>query len=201
MQMRLEMDNAFDSERGTDTGGLISISEIEVVSGPRELAHRYQPCSPQLLRQTLDSLAINFPSYAFLDYGSGKGRALLIAGEYPFATVIGVEFSQALCAIAERNVACDKGPRKCGKIEVVLGDAAAYQPPSVPLVIFMYNPFAPTLVKSVLDTLIHSYKRDPRDMIAIYDTDCPSDLFLEQGFRLVSRNEVTVFRMGTAADA
>ena len=42
--------------------------------------------------------------FAFVDMGSGKGRALLVASELPFAKIVGVELSQELHQIAEENV-------------------------------------------------------------------------------------------------
>ncbi len=39
----------------------------------------------------------------FLDYGSGKGRALLAAARFPFGRVIGVELNEGECEIARSN--------------------------------------------------------------------------------------------------
>jgi predicted RNA methylase len=40
----------------------------------------------------------------FVDIGSGKGRALIIAAEYAFKRIIGVEYSPSLATICRRNL-------------------------------------------------------------------------------------------------
>lgn len=55
--------------------------------------------SSSVLRQILDRLPLDFEEYTFIDLGSGKGRALLIASEYPFRAVVGVELSPKLHAL------------------------------------------------------------------------------------------------------
>jgi tRNA G46 methylase TrmB len=43
-------------------------------------------------------LNISFEDFTFFDFGSGKGRALHLASEFPFKNIIGVEFSSKLHA-------------------------------------------------------------------------------------------------------
>src|SRR5213082_3314737 len=49
----------------------------------------YQPTEPALFHEMLSSLKINFPEFTFIDLGSGKGRALLMAAEYEFSPILG----------------------------------------------------------------------------------------------------------------
>lgn len=44
----------------------------------------YQPTDPALFHEMLDSLKIDFRDFTFIDIGSGKGRTLLMASDYPF---------------------------------------------------------------------------------------------------------------------
>ena len=39
-----------------------------------------------------------------MDLGCGKGRVLMLAVEYGFARVTGVDYSASLCEIARRNL-------------------------------------------------------------------------------------------------
>lgn len=52
----------------------------------------------------LDRLDIRGAAEVFLDYGSGKGRALIMAAQYPFRRILGVEFSPQLSLIASQNI-------------------------------------------------------------------------------------------------
>src|SRR5580765_6779748 len=55
----------------------------------------YQPTEAALFHEMIDELAkrtsINFAEFTFIDLGSGKGRALLMASDYPFRKIVGVE--------------------------------------------------------------------------------------------------------------
>ena len=55
---------------------------------------RYQPSPPRCGRNLISKIDIQHESFIFVDYGSGKGRALLIAAEYPFRQI--VAFSTAI---------------------------------------------------------------------------------------------------------
>ena len=71
---------------------------------------------PELFREIINSLRIDFREFTFLDIGSGKGRALLLAAEYPFRRIVGVELMPELNSMAEENIrrfASQKRP--CGE--------------------------------------------------------------------------------------
>jgi predicted RNA methylase len=96
---------------------------------------------------------------SFVDYGAGKGRALVLAARYyPFRQVLGVEMSSELCSHAEGNL------RRAGakNATVVCCDAANYVPPSDTTVFFMYNPFFGETMRKVLDNLRKSLQENPR---------------------------------------
>jgi cyclopropane fatty-acyl-phospholipid synthase-like methyltransferase len=68
-------------------------------------AVQYEPSSANLVRAALASLKIDAARFTFLDFGSGKGRVMLIAAGSPFKSVIGVELSKQLHEIARKNIA------------------------------------------------------------------------------------------------
>jgi tRNA G46 methylase TrmB len=63
--------------------------------------HAYHAVPAWLIRETLNSIPLQPNVFAFIDMGSGKGRALLVASEFPFARIVGVEISRELSGIAE----------------------------------------------------------------------------------------------------
>jgi Histone methylation protein DOT1 len=63
----------------------------------------YQPTDPALFRQMMAELPIDFPEFIFVDLGSGKGRTLLLASEYAFRRIIGVEIVTELHRAAEEH--------------------------------------------------------------------------------------------------
>lgn len=129
----------------------------------------YQPCDPQLFRETLGMLNADFRSFTFVDIGSGKGRALLMAAEFPFRRVIGVEILPQLHAIAERNIQNFESERRhCGDVVSLCMDGADFEFPPEPLVLFLFNPLPEPALQEVLARLGRSLDQCPRTVYAVY---------------------------------
>jgi SAM-dependent methyltransferase len=129
----------------------------------------YQPTEPALFRQMVDPLAIDKSQYTFLDLGSGKGRTLLMASEYPFRRVLGVELLPELNQIAEENIRAFKSDqRKCEAVESVCQDARIFEFPDEPLLIYLFNPFLESGLAQVVRNLEQSLQVSPRPVIVLY---------------------------------
>jgi predicted RNA methylase len=63
-----------------------------------------------LVDALLRNIGEDLHRFSFVDFGSGKGRVLLVASHYPFREVVGVEFSPELQKIAEGNIRSTKAP-------------------------------------------------------------------------------------------
>jgi hypothetical protein len=110
-----------------------------------------------------------FNDFTFIDLGAGKGRALLMASDYPFARVVGVEFMPDLCRAAQENIAAYTGERrKCKQMEMVCQDACDFQFPAGPLVVYLFNPFSEPVFVKVLDNLRQSVEQAPREIYVAY---------------------------------
>ncbi len=159
----------FDKEHGTDTSGLIS-GEL-LTSGHKNdtWSTAYYGISPSLLTQAIEALEIEPQRFTFVDLGSGKGRALLVASRFPFRKIVGVEFIPELSSAASANVAKFSPPwRRCQEIETINGDATEFEYPAGPLVIYLYNPFLPPVLKRCLKHLAKSLAREPREVYLVY---------------------------------
>src|SRR5215472_15588882 len=64
----------------------------------------YQPTEPALFHEMLSSIPVNYVESTFIDLGSGKGRTLMMASDYPFRRIVGVELLPALNRIAKENL-------------------------------------------------------------------------------------------------
>lgn len=98
----------FDRTSGADTDGEFDgwtfLSDLKIPSPNWIEANNYHPIEPERLRSVVASLGVEFEDYTFIDYGSGKGRGLLLASEFPFKRIIGLEFLPELHGIAENNI-------------------------------------------------------------------------------------------------
>lgn len=142
-------------------------------------------CANRRFPEQLRRLNLDWGSFVYLDLGSGKGKSLLMAAGLPFREVVGVEFSQKLVNVAQDNLKKRRNFNlKCQDIEVVLQDAATYEFPLYPLVIYSFNTFPPAVMRRVLENLRGSLVRYPREVYLI-STPTPPEvelLFLQSGF-------------------
>jgi hypothetical protein len=160
---------AFDAWNGVDTRGECSLNPFSVVGDHKAQATYYGGVDAKVLREALTSAAICFSEYVFVDLGSGKGKAVLVAASWPFHRVIGVEFVQEFHEVALQNLQRYRRSKiKCGSICVRLLDASRFEFPEEPLVVCLFNPFNAALLKRVLGNLKTTLKRRPRDIVIIY---------------------------------
>src|SRR5579864_7953140 len=129
----------------------------------------YQPIEPELFREMMNSLGIDFSQFTFVDIGSGKGRALLMASEYPFRRVLGVELLPELNSIAQENIGKFSGRNLlCVPIEALCGDATEFVFPEGPLVILLNNPLPESGLQRLVGNLEGAVREEPRAVFVIY---------------------------------
>lgn len=156
----------------------------------------YQPIESPLFQEMLNSLDIDYGQYVFIDIGSGKGRPLLMASEFPFRRIIGVEFLPELHAIAEENIRKFPDDRKtCKQIEARLADATAFEFPSEPLVVFMFHPLPESGFRKVVANLVTSIQENPRPVWLIYANPLFEDIVLNSGWfrKTAGTEQYTIF--------
>ena len=127
------------------------------------------PARPWQVRRALAVVPVAAASaYTYVDLGSGKGRTLFVAAEWPFREVIGVEFSRVLHERACANVrSYHSRLRRCGAIRPVHADATDFAFPAGPLVLYLFNPFGAETMRRVFDRLAESLQRDPRHTLVV----------------------------------
>ena len=144
-------DDSFDRKHGTDTGGMVPTADLDIDDNATKWQSNLYLGSPaRVTHHLIRSLDIDCNKFTFVDYGSGKGRVLFAAATFPFRNVVGVEISQALHEVAEQNLTRYRGPELKAGIELWCGDARKYQLPEGDLVLHMYHPFGPDILKDML---------------------------------------------------
>lgn len=143
----------FDSANGVDTSGFVAATACTADS---ELAAKIIPyggSQPSIVRSALASLP-EPERYAFVDIGCGKGRPLVVASEFPFVRLVGVELAPQLAEIARANAAAvaARHPDRAA-IEVQVGDATAVSAPAGRVVYFMYHAFNQALVTALVENI------------------------------------------------
>ena len=129
----------------------------------------YQPTEPALFHEMLQALPIDFEKFVFVDLGSGKGRTLLMAADYPFQRIVGAELLPGLNRVAQDNVKKYSSPvQRCFMIESRCGDAREFVFPIEPIVLYLFNPLPEKGLATVLDNLERSVQEHPRKVFVLY---------------------------------
>lgn len=194
----------FDQKHGVSTSGDVldlhnEISDAEALDN----AHNYEPTQERVMRHLLRHVEAELtPSeLSFVDLGCGKGRALLMASELPFAQLIGVELSPALCAAAERNVAL-YGARRGGRpvssrIRICCEDATRFEFPRTDLLVYMFNPFGGPVFRAVLERLVQ-FQLEHRRRVHVALSNPALDYVLETHRAFAKEHEFQVIRAGNS---
>lgn len=163
------LDASFDRTYGVNTSGAILLKDLTIAGNNLQECFWYEPMSVKVFRQIMNHLEINRTHFEFIDFGSGKGRVLLLASKYGFKKIRGVEFAQELHRIASKNIGIwSHGKQKPCSIETICMNAAEFPIPTVPLVIFFYSPFRGNVMNQVLNNVLTSHTMNPREMVLIF---------------------------------
>src|ERR1700683_1463704 len=133
----------------------------------------YQPTEPDLFREMLETFSqqscFDFRDFTFIDLGSGKGRTLLMASDYPFRRILGVELLPELHRTARENLSEYKSEtQKCFALESICTDATEFRFPLEPTVLFLFNPFPEAGLRRVIGGLERSVREHPRAVYVVY---------------------------------
>ncbi|MGA7931608.1 MAG: class I SAM-dependent methyltransferase [Candidatus Sulfotelmatobacter sp.] len=193
----------FDRAYGVDTdgrfGGWTYLSDLDINSANWIDGHDYLPIEPDRFKRVLESFDIAFEGLTFIDFGSGKGRALLMASEYPFRQIIGLEFSPELHRIAEGNITRYFSPtQKCRKIRSQNVDFTNFTLPPEASVLFFFDPCRGRVLADVTAGIARSLLACPRPLYVAYVAPRPEleQLFASAGFlKEIYRSDEMNFRI------
>jgi predicted RNA methylase len=186
-----KIDRFFDNTYEVDTRGITQLSELQVKGRNRVFGFPHIASDPDEFSDAVASLQIKHEDFTFIDLGSGKGRAVLLAMPLPFRRIIGVEFALELHLIANANV---NHLRAAGtdisRVSLVHADATEFELPLEPLVIYLYNPFGEVVMKRIADRVLQSYSEYPRPIYVIYANAFLERVWVDRRFRVLKRGNV-----------
>jgi SAM-dependent methyltransferase len=146
----------FDLEFGVRTSGLVAGRHL--TAGHRHDRHvtAYYAIAPSVFKAIIVRWRQCRPlapidEYTFIDFGAGMGRAVLLAAEYRFRAVIGVELHPTLARIGRRNIALWRAAgRVVAPMRMACRDVTEFPLPVGPCVAFLFNPFAAPVLRRLL---------------------------------------------------
>ena len=121
----------------------------------------YAGAQPSIIRNAIRCIGCG-PGAIFFDLGSGKGRALIVAAEFPFDRLVGYELSERLVRRSRSNIS---KTRLTDRVEIIRADASRpLLPDKGEVVIFLYNPLKGPLVAELISTLETQLKATAGDL-------------------------------------
>lgn len=160
--------NRFDRAYGIVTSGFISLEDTSFKRSRLRDATLYGPVNGWGFRRLLHTL--NLPrDLHFVDFGCGLGRACILAAEYGFERVTGVELAPEFCVRARENVASCRPPGgRLSPITILEMDALDYCEQTEDDVFFMFRPFSRDFFCTVLRKLSDRAQLRSRALTVIY---------------------------------
>jgi SAM-dependent methyltransferase len=208
----------FDQMHGVDTSGLVPAKHLVTDHANDEHVTAYYGVAPSILRSLIAQWRETIPphpisSYTFIDIGSGKGRGLLIASEFRFRKVVGIELNPALAEIARQNAehwtethAADATSDPIAPIEVIEQDALEFNFPDTPLLLFLFHPFEAPALRQLLRRIESSIgkrpagSREPALDLIYVNAECANVLDRNPAFEQLFLDHVKMTPEDHAAD-
>lgn len=149
---------------GIRTTGLVSPGELGYESSE---FFEYAPAPYHALRYCLARIPIRAGEDAFLDYGCGLGRVIIMAGTKPFRRVLGIDISPGLVEKARENIQQARKRLKC-EVRADVADAQTYAVPDDITVVHFNNPFTGDTLAQAVGNIRESLRRRPRDLTIVF---------------------------------
>jgi len=179
----------FDHKYGVDTEGGYEgwtyLSDLDIPSSNWIDGSDYLAIGTERFECVMAGFDIRFEDYIFIDFGSGKGRALLLASDYPFKRIVGLEFSPELHRMAEENIGRYRSSaQRCCEIQSVKTDFVDYPLPPEASVLFFFHPCRIRVLAIVMAGIRRSLLSFPRPLYIAYvaPTLEQQQLFASAGF-------------------
>ena len=164
----------FDVEMGTETSGLIPGRLLKTGHAHDRHSTAYFGVAPSVFRALVRRWMRSKPvapveDFTFIDVGAGMGRGVLLAAEFPFRKLIGIELNPALAEVARRNfTAREAAAPKLASARIMCGDAAAVRFPKGPCLAFLFNPFGESVMRRLLKRIATVFANRPGELDLLY---------------------------------
>jgi SAM-dependent methyltransferase len=207
MQALRPQPHPFDERYGVDTSGLIGGGELRSGHSNDVFNTAYYGMAPSRFQWVMeywiaDQTHPALEDYSFVDLGCGKGRAVMMASEFAFREVLGVELHPTLAGIAETNVAVwTAAGRAVCPVRIDCGDATEFGFPEGPCLLYLFNPFAAPVMKRLIERIEADFAGRPGMLDLIYfNPESGQLLEAHGGFELLWTGTVAMSEEDTAVD-
>lgn len=176
---RLGADRKIERHMFVPTAPTVPLAHVRVPHQLRRSGHDYRPTPWHVFHWAMSLIPQPFKRLAFVDYGAGRGRVLLMASQYDFEKIVGAEVAAELHQDCLLNLAqYSRSFMKCRDVTCEHLSALRLDIPDQETVFFFHNPFDSEMTERVVDQIVRSYKQEPRRFYVIC-IDMDSDELME----------------------
>jgi SAM-dependent methyltransferase len=162
--------------------GLDKLRNLSIKGDNLAHASIYQASNYYILEKGFNYLRSINENNSIVDFGCGKGRALVVAAYFEFKNITGIDFATALCISAEQNIQKTKLLYPSATFNVVCDDVVNYKIKKEQNVFFFFNPFDEVVMLEVIKNILASLKEKSRKVYIMYVNPVHKEIFLSAGF-------------------
>lgn len=197
----------FDRAHGVQTSGLIPGRYLKTGHTHDRHSTAYFGVAPSVFHELLKRWKRSKPfaaieQFTFIDVGAGMGRAILLAADYPFRKVIGIELNPLLVEVARQNLnTWHSGGAARAPLQIHCDDAVDARIPKGPCLAFLFNPFGPAVMRRLLQRWARVFAKRPGELDLLY-VNPEQDHVIERqpGFKKLFGGQVRRSRADAIAD-
>ncbi|MEO6681607.1 MAG: hypothetical protein ABIN48_02175 [Ginsengibacter sp.] len=165
-----------------NTTGIDKLKKLSVVGDNKKHASIYQGANYYILEKAFDFLKEEKAGGTIVDFGSGKGRIMVVAAFYGYKQIKGIEFASALNQIAQTNIDLIKENYPETKFSLLTQNAIDYEVEREDTIFFFFNPFNEKVLIEVVRNIMKSLKYYPRKIYIVYINPLHKEIFESAGF-------------------
>lgn len=145
--------------------------------------HHYAPIYFSVLNEALSTFR-NYEKLNFIDVGCGKGKGILIASNFNFKKIIGVEINKHVYKVCKQNLKNYNNTKNKKNIQLVNGNALNYNVTDENI-FFFFDPFSEKILNEFLKKIILSFKNRRRSIYLIYANPPKKNIYLNKNFKII----------------
>ncbi|CCE09363.1 hypothetical protein BRAS3843_3160051 [Bradyrhizobium sp. STM 3843] len=166
----------WDRKYGVDTSGQIDLDNVDVIGPNKASGYASVSTSPRAFAYLSQFFPANWKDFTFVDIGCGKGRVVMLAAQFGFDRVQGIEFAPLLCRVADQNLVRFSG-RRPAEWAIINVDATTVDLPSGnPLLIYCFNPFTVDIWERFIPALVRANELNRRPMRLVISGSLPETI-------------------------
>lgn len=176
----------FDWKFGISTSRRLTKSHLGYEN---PLVNKYAPTEYRGFMKVMKHVQIRPGEDVFVDFGSGMGRVLIMAGLFPFRKIIGVEMSPELNRLATENIDRAQRKLKCSDIELVEASLTEYTLPPEANVLYFFVPVRGEMLSRVLQGIREAVLAAPRKVTFVCHEPAPFEELADEHPWLIRQAE------------